>query len=176
MAVAGHRLLERALRDRRVVLRAAVQPRVQRLHVRQRTRDVPSRDQACAVDAREIDELGRVFRILNVPGIRIVDADEIGRDEAGGDLIELRQDVPFVRHQQDRADVRHVADRSGLIHQPAIQLVAIEADDLVERRVEQEPRLILDVDLQREVVRALQRQERLPHRVLRSDKRQHRAP
>ncbi len=173
VAVARHRLLQRALRNRRVLFRVAVEPRVQRFHVRERSRNVPPRHEARAIDAREVDDLGRVLRHLNVSGILIRDADDVGRHEPRGDLIELRQDVPLVRHQQDRADVGHVADRAGLVHQPAIQLVAIEPDDLVDRRAEQEARLILHVDLQREVARSLQRKERLAHRVLGTDERQH---
>src|SRR5207253_6184688 len=44
--------------------------------------------------------------------------------------------------------------------------------DARERRVEQEPRLIAHVNLQREVLRALQREERLAHRVLGPDERE----
>ena len=172
VAVAGHRLLQRAFWNRRVLLRAAVKPAIERLHVGERSGNVPAGHEAGAIDAGEVHDLGRVLRHLNVPRVLIGDADNVRRDEPGGDLIELRQDVPFVRHQQNRADVWDVADRSGLIHQPAIQLVAIEPDDFVHGRVEEEPRLILDVDLQREVTRALQREERLAHRVLGTDERQ----
>ena len=174
MAVARHRLLQRALRNRRVLLRAAVQPRVERFHVRKRSGNVPARHEARAIDAREVHDFGRVLRHLNVAGVLVGDADDVGGDEPRGDLIELRQDVPLVRHQEDGADVRDVADRSRLIHQPAIELVTIEANHFGDRRVEQEARLILHVDLQREVARALQREERLPHRVLGTDQREHR--
>ena len=63
-----------------------------------------------------------------------------------------------------------------MIDQPAIQLVAIEPDYLVNRRVEQEPWLVLDMDLERELARALQREKRFAHRVLGAEERQHRAP
>ena len=173
VAVARHRLLKSALRDRRGLLGIAVQAGVERFHVRERAGNVPSGHDARAIDAREVDDLGRVLRHLNVTGVLVRDADDVGRDEPGRDLIELREDVPLVGHQQDCTDVGHVADGSGLIHQPAIELVAIEADNPVDRRVEQEPRLILNVDLQGEVARSLEREERFAHRVLRADEREH---
>src|SRR2546426_52446 len=99
-----------------------------------------------------------------------------GSPEAGRHLIELREDVPLIRHQDDGPDVRHVADRAGLIHQPAIQLVAIEAHDFADRRAEQKARLIVHVHLQGEVARPLKREKRFAHRVLRADEREHGAP
>ena len=90
-------------------------------------------------------------------GVLIGDAKDIGGHEPGGDLIEFREDVPLIRHQQDRPDVGDVADRAGLIHEPAIQLVAIEPHHFIDGRVEEKPRLILHVHLQAELFRALQR-------------------
>ena len=47
-----------------------VQPRVQRRHARERTGNVPAGDEPRAIDAREVDELGRVLRLRDVDLIR----------------------------------------------------------------------------------------------------------
>ena len=132
-------------------------------------------NQVRPIDLGDVDDFRRVLGHLDVAGFLVADAEHLVGHEAGRDLVELRQDVPVVGHQQDGADVRDVADRAGLVHQPAVQIVAIEADHRADRRVEQEPRLLRDVHLEGEILRALQREERLAHRVLGSDQRQHRA-
>ncbi len=60
--------------------------------------------------------------------VRVARSAHFEGNDSGGDRVEPLDDLRVVRHQQDQPDIGDVADRSGLIHHPAVQLVAIEAD------------------------------------------------
>ncbi len=105
-------------------------------HARERSGDVPARDQPVAVELAQVHHLGLVLGQLNVAGVRVPLAHDLEGHDARGDRVETGNDVGIVGHQQDDADVRDVADRTGLVHEPAVQLVAVQPDDTANGRAE----------------------------------------
>ena len=138
--------------------------------IRQRTGDIPTRDQRLAVDARQVNHFRQILAGGNV-NIGVI------AERAARQRIEALEDSKAMRHDENHADIRHKGDRADLIHEVAIHLRALQAHDAAQRHVEDAGAgfLMLGVNPHGKSLRALQRQERLAHMLLRADQREKRA-